>query len=41
MRMSSAQWNIIVTDVEQRGANGSEAEMHAVIRYLGKYLDRK
>ncbi|MGH9696617.1 MAG: PQQ-binding-like beta-propeller repeat protein, partial [Bryobacteraceae bacterium] len=33
MRMSSAQWQIIVTDMEQRGANGTEAEMQAVIIY--------
>jgi len=41
MRMTDPEWRVIVTDMQQRGANGSEAEMQAVIAYLGKYLNRQ
>jgi glucose dehydrogenase len=38
MRISAGEWRVIVTDMQQRGANGSEQEMQAVMSYLGKYL---
>jgi glucose dehydrogenase len=38
MRVSSGQWRSIVTDMQQRGANGSEQEMQAVLNYLSRYL---
>jgi glucose dehydrogenase len=38
MRMSLAEWQGIVTDMEQRGATGSKPEMQEVANYLGKYL---
>jgi quinoprotein glucose dehydrogenase len=41
MRMNPAGWQVIVTDMQQRGAAGTETEMQAVTDYLGKYLARK
>jgi quinoprotein glucose dehydrogenase len=41
MRMNPAGWQVIVTDMQQRGATGTETEMQAVTDYLGKYLARK
>ena len=38
MRIPRPEWRIIVTDMQQRGATGSKAEMQAVMNYLGKYL---
>jgi hypothetical protein len=38
LRVSSGQWRSIVTDMQQRGANGSEQEMQAVLNYLSRYL---
>jgi glucose dehydrogenase len=38
MRMTPAEWRVIVTDMTQRGATGTEIEMQAVTTYLGKYL---
>jgi hypothetical protein len=40
MRISSAEWRVIVKDMQQRGASGSEQEMQAVLNYMGKYLAR-
>ena len=36
--MSPSEWRVIVTDMIQRGATGTETEMQSVIAYLGKYL---
>jgi hypothetical protein len=41
MRMNSAGWRVVVTDMQQRGATGTEPEMQAVTDYLSKYLARK
>jgi hypothetical protein len=38
--MTRSEWQVIVTDMVQRGATGSEPEMQAAIDYLGKYLAR-
>jgi mono/diheme cytochrome c family protein len=40
MRMTRAEWQVIVTDMVQRGATGAETEMQAVMDYLGKYMAR-
>jgi glucose dehydrogenase len=40
MRMTRAEWQVIVTDMVQRGATGAEPEMRAVMDYLGKYMAR-
>jgi hypothetical protein len=39
--MNSAAWQVIVTDMQQRGATGTATEMQTVTDYLGKYLARK
>ena len=41
MRMTPAEWRVIVTDMQQRGATGSEAEIQTVLTYLGKYLAKQ
>ena len=40
MRMTLPEWRTIVKDMQQRGATGTDADMQAVVAYLGKYLTR-
>ena len=40
MRLNPPEWRIIVTEMQQRGATGTDQEMQAVLSYLGKSLSK-
>jgi quinoprotein glucose dehydrogenase len=40
LRMERREWHAVISDMVQRGANGSPADIHAIEDYLSKYLGK-